>query len=367
MSSTARFNIFLPAMGMKITPKNDYTKHNLVRRPDLITPGMSARRASDFSFLEIPDSAMPEVKHGVDQCFTCSMYGHVFVDCPIKGSKPREDFNDWRLVANGKVYSCLALWPHLAVQRAIAASPLFKVPVPPSAVSRSLSITATASYHHGTSLPSKRKLSPNAEQTYSVASAQPSSTAVNALCSPHDEGRQLICRPGQVGVPSQSNRGAGGNLHIRVPEMSEILRKNDRDGKFQPRRARSKSCSSMIRICMKPLPYNGISRHIKCKTCSLQCVGLDNCSIVLESLHDFARQKPNSFVANYAVQQRSCELLTDAELNAFRGYVAWACNTSTCLDVASRLKPLISFQPSSMGVSGERNVSPAESISLFVS
>ncbi|EGF98861.1 uncharacterized protein MELLADRAFT_113189 [Melampsora larici-populina 98AG31] len=74
----------------------------------------------------MPVTAMAEVKDGLDQCFTCSLYGHAFANCPIKGTKPRKAFNDWRLVDNGKMYSVLALWPHLALERARSGSPIYK-------------------------------------------------------------------------------------------------------------------------------------------------------------------------------------------------------------------------------------------------
>ncbi|EGG03193.1 uncharacterized protein MELLADRAFT_90376 [Melampsora larici-populina 98AG31] len=87
---------------------------------------MSARRMSELSYLDIPDTAMPEVIAGEDQCFTCSLFGHSFVDCPVKGSKRREEFDDWRLVANGRMYSLLAVYPELAYEQAMATLHLAK-------------------------------------------------------------------------------------------------------------------------------------------------------------------------------------------------------------------------------------------------
>ncbi|KAH9823011.1 hypothetical protein DFH28DRAFT_881075 [Melampsora americana] len=98
-------------MGIKITPKKNYQRTNLTRRPDLITPNTSARRALEFCYLDMPVTALPEVKRGEDQCYTCLMFGHVWSDCPRKWCKPVEDFANWRLIENSRVYSLLALYP----------------------------------------------------------------------------------------------------------------------------------------------------------------------------------------------------------------------------------------------------------------
>ncbi|EGF98022.1 uncharacterized protein MELLADRAFT_113913 [Melampsora larici-populina 98AG31] len=119
MTSHSNTVFFLPSMGQKIIPKKNYQKLNLIRRKDLITPDMSARRKSELCYLDMPASAMAEVKAGEYQCYTCSLFGHVYEDCPDKGMKKREGFGDWRLVDNGIVYSVLALWPHLAVKTGV--------------------------------------------------------------------------------------------------------------------------------------------------------------------------------------------------------------------------------------------------------
>ncbi|EGG06845.1 uncharacterized protein MELLADRAFT_106368 [Melampsora larici-populina 98AG31] len=119
-SSADGLTYFLPKMGQRITPKRNYQRTNLICRKDLITPWMSERQKSEVYYLDIPATAMIEVRDGEDQCFTCSLFGHAFVDCPVKGMPPREDFGDWRLVENGRVYSLLALWPELGRARALA-------------------------------------------------------------------------------------------------------------------------------------------------------------------------------------------------------------------------------------------------------
>lgn len=118
-------------MGKRVTPRFDVTKRNMKRQPWLIKPDMPARRKSELSYLPIPETAMPEVKAGENQCFHCGLFGHLFGDCPDKyRAKQGEEFNDLRLVENGKYYSVLALCPEEWWDRELGASDLGLPPLP---------------------------------------------------------------------------------------------------------------------------------------------------------------------------------------------------------------------------------------------
>ncbi|KAH9809627.1 hypothetical protein DFH28DRAFT_838307, partial [Melampsora americana] len=77
---------------------------------------MMTRLHSELNHVPIPPTADPRVAEGQDQCYQCSLFGHVYTKCAFYASRtealypPTEKKSDWRRVMPiNKTYSLRAL------------------------------------------------------------------------------------------------------------------------------------------------------------------------------------------------------------------------------------------------------------------